>query len=1043
MNPQTLLFLSGQKTWQMPQLPSLNKLPPRATLYPFASAADAATLDRAKSPWWMALDGRWQFKLKARPEEATTNAITRGKWSEIDVPGVWTMQGFGKPHYTNVQMPFPNLPPNVPDDNPTGMYRREFELPKTWQGRKIILHFGGCEGMLCVFVNGQPIGLNKDARTPAEFDITSHAKFDAPNEVVCVVVKWSDAAFIEDQDQWWHAGLSREVFVYAASAPHLQDIFARGDLTDDYTNGVLRVKAKVGWPGEKHEECSLSVQLLDPRGKAILKKPLTAKCGGAVGVQSAVEQNTRASNETLFEAPIRKPALWSAETPSLYTLVVGLHTPQGDEYTACKVGFRSVEVRERNLLVNGQRVMIHGVNRHDHDDTRGKTISPELMELDAQRMKQFNVNAVRTSHYPNDPRWLDICDRYGFYVVDETNLESHAFYHDVCKDPRYASAFLERARNMVERDKNHASVIIWSLGNESGFGPNHEGMAGWVRGADPSRPIQYEGAISRFNGSAWEINHRLTDIVCPMYPPIADIISWAETTKDTRPLILCEYSHAMGNSNGSLSDYYAAFEKYPGLQGGFIWEWVDHGIRQTAPDGATFWAYGGDFGDTPNDANFVSDGLVWPDRTPHPALNEFKKLAQPVGVSLVDGARPRIRITNKQNFASLRHLRGEWELLADGAPAAHGSLPPLNIKPGESLEVDVSPVRSELVEGRQNGERFLNLRFYQRQDTLWAKAGHEVAWEQIALSNTSVRGSTSSPRTDSVHLAENGASISLIAGEAQATFDKRSGMLAAFTRASQSAITQGPMLNVFRAGTDNDGIKLLPEGAIGPQVLFSWLRMGLDKAQARLGHIRVLEGDDGSPVIETLHQISGRGQWDDFEHIQQFHLAPSGELRVFNVLELGAGVRDVPRVGVTLTLPCSLENLAWYGRGPWDNYPDRKASAMVGVYASTVSEQYVPYIMPQEHGHKTDVRWLTLTDARGRGLRVSGDPLISFSASHFTKEDLFAARHTYDLKPHEEIILSLDFAQRGLGTASCGPDTLPEYRLMEPRYAWSYRVEVV
>lgn len=1043
--PLPLLFLAGNKSWEMPHLTGLNKLPPRATLIPFPSASTALRMERESSPWFLNLSGTWDFKIKSQPEAVSPADFTAEGWSPIKVPGNWTMQGFGHPHYTNVQMPFPNEPPGVPAANPTGLYRREFSLPADWQGRRIVLHFGGCEGVLYVYLNGQPVGLSKDARTPAEFDVSTAVQFDGANVLIAAVVQWSDASFIEDQDHWWQAGLQREVYLYTTLNPHIQDLFVTGDLSDDLRDGILRLTCKIGFTGESHDDCTVEAQLFHD-----VDQPVFSRKGISLGA-STIEPGLPPvpRNEIRFEEKIRAPKPWSAEAPYLYRLVVTLKTPQGEESTACHVGFRKIEIRDRQLLVNGKRVMIKGVNRHDHDDTTGKAVSRETMEADIRLMKQFNVNAVRTSHYPNDPYWLDLCDRNGLYVVDEANIESHAFYRDICHDPRYLNAFVERVQAMVERDKNHPSIIFWSLGNESGYGPNHDAAAGWLRGYDPSRPLHYEGAISRNQGQTWEGGQRVTDVVCPMYPPIADIIQWSQESTDHRPMILCEYSHAMGNSNGSLADYWAAFESYPGLQGGYIWEWINHGIRQIAPDGTAYWAYGGDFGDVPNDANFCTDGIVWPDRTPQPALYEFKYLAQPVAVESVDLQRGIVRITNKQDFVKLNWLRGEWELTLDGDRIEFGNLPPLEIGPGASMNVRLD---IENAAEHKTGERFLNIRFYQQQESRWANPGHEVAWVQLPW--PAVKATPSPTRTRYAPAAvEDEQTITLQLGAARAVFDKETGTLAGLGTGEKGMVEstqpaegtqlraestqfRGPLLNVWRAATDNDGIKLMMERQKN-KPLFRWLELGLNVMHHNLQSMRLVD-EQGNPVVETIHQASGRQQWEDFRHIQRYRLLPSGALQIENTVEIGNGITDIPRVGVSLVLPPDLEYLIWLGRGPWDNYADRKASALVEHYESTVTGQYVPYIMPQEHGHKTDVRWLTLTDKGGFGLRATGEPTFEFSASHFTADDLYQARHTIDLKPRAEIILCLDHLHRGLGTASCGPDTLERYKLLDSTYRFTY-----
>jgi beta-galactosidase len=913
-----LLFPGGRPSWMRPEIASLDRLPPRATLA------------RVPSKWVASLDGEWDFRLAARPEEAARALAAKRGWATVDVPGLWTMQGFARPHYTNVVMPFDDPPPRVPDADPAGIYRRMFGLPRGWKRRRVVLHFGGVEGALHVLVNGEPVGIAKDSRTPAEFDVTDVVRNDAANEVVAVVVQWSDASFVEDQDHWWHAGIAREVALHSLGDDSITDVFVHAE-----TDGRLLVDADR--PGE--------VELVDPKGRRV------------------------AQGRTGRELLVRAPGLWSAEDPNLYALSVTGYT---GERVSCRVGFRSVEVRDGRLLVNGEAIRIHGVNRHDHDDVRGRAVTRELMEADARLMKRHNVNAVRTSHYPNDPYWLDLCDRFGLFVIDEANIEAHAYYDDVCNDPRYANHFVERVQNMVERDKNHPSVILWSLGNESGYGPNHDAAAGWIRARDPSRPLHYEGAI-KFD---WEGGRPATDVVCPMYASVEEIEEWAERGPHDRPLVLCEFSHAMGNSNGGLADYYAAFERHDALQGGFIWEWIDHGIRQTDERGREYWAYGGDFGDEPNDANFCADGLVWPDRTPHPALAELKYLARPVGVETA--SRNRFHISSRRDFLGLDAYRGTWE-----AGVRRGSLPRLT---GEAVDVTLNPGEAEHV----------TFRFFLRNQTDWAPAGHEVAWQQLEL--------RAPPRTS------------------RARGRRATVGLSAFA----DAIVDGPHLQLWRAATDNDGLRLMPERAAGP--LAHWLELGLDRLEHRL------ESDDGG---ELVHRVSGRGNWDDARHRQTFRELDGGFL-VENEVVLGPDLRDLPRVGVVITLRAGLEHLEWVGRGPWESYPDRLASTIVDRFQSTVSEQYVPYILPQEHGHRSDVRTLALTDDEGTGLVVEGRPTFGFTASHFTANDLFAARHTIDLEPRAETILSIDRAQRGLGTASCGPDTATRYRLEEPAYRFAY-----
>jgi beta-galactosidase len=1055
-----LLTISNQPSWENPQLTGLNKLPPRATLYPFPDEKSALTFDRAQSPWFLNLNGEWDFQIKARPEEATEAALKAKKWDKIQVPGNWTMQKdahgkpYGLPHYTNVQMPWPNLPPDVPDENPTGIYRRAFALPAGWAGRRTVLHFAGCEGALFVYVNGQPVGISKDARTPAEFDITEFVKVDEENELAAVVTQWSDATFVEDQDHWWQAGLQRDVFLYSTCTPHIQDVYAVGDLDADYRDGLLKINVKVGFPAERYDNYTVQAQLYDPAGQPVFATPLSVPCGEGHGPHTEVR----------FESIVRHPKQWTAETPNLYKLAVTLTPnpspkgggesapplPSGEgpgvraEWVACTIGFRKIEIRGRQLLVNGKAPLIKGMDYHDHDDTKGKFISAELYEKDIQVMKRFNVNAIRTSHYPKDVVFYDLCDRYGLYVIDEANIETHAYYQEICRDMRYTNAFVERVRGMVERDKNHPCVIFWSLGNEAGYGPNHDAAAGYVRFADPTRPLHYEGAINNWSRRAegWSGGKRATDVVCPMYPQIKSIIEWAETpTDDPRPMIMCEYSHCMGNSNGSLHDYFAAFEKYPALQGGFLWEWLDHGIKQKTAKGQEYWAYGGDFGDEPNDANFVCDGIVWPDRTPQPSLYEFQYLAAPLKVTATNLAKGVFRITNKQNYIGLDWLRGEWELTVDGVQTATGKLPALKLGPGESMEVTVERLtKSE----KGHGERFVNFRFYQKAETLWAEAGHLVAWEQFALPNGAPGASNqaASTRFSVPQVSESGTQITLTAGSVHARFDGASGLLVEYGNVT-NLIARGPQLNIWRAATDNDGLKLwVDHPRESWRTLPRWINLGLNNVKPNLVSIKAVKRRGKAPAVEVLCRASGRDNWSDFVHLARYTLQPDGVLEVENTIKLGKEMTDIPRVGVVMSFIPGLEQLEYFGRGPLENYWDRKASSLIGRYRSTVSAEYVPYVMPQEHGHHTDVRWLTLKGDRGHGLYISGDPTFEFNVSHFTANDLYTAKHTPDLHPRPEVILSLDAAHRGLGTASCGPDTLEQYQIREKEYNFTYRLKI-
>lgn len=1017
-----LLQIGTRKSWVAPEVISVNRLPMRSTSYSYPDVESARSYDRSQTPHLQLLNGNWDFHLAARPEEVPADFIGADYnigegWAKLPVPSNWTMHGYDKPHYTNVQMPFPDEPPFVPDENPTGCYRTTFQIPEGWDGRRVVLHFGGAESVLYVWVNGQAVGLSKDTRLPSEFDITSYLQ-PGDNLLAAVVIKWSDATFVEDQDQWWMGGIYRDVYLYSTPTPgYIQDVFVVGGLKDDYATGTFQLTAKLGLIQEKVKGHEFEVQLYGPTGEAIWSEPQRQ----AVITKRAYTPNRM---QCVFEAELPEVQVWSHETPMLYTAVVTLLDASGTavEHTSVRLGFRRVELGNRELLINGKPVMIKGVNRHEWDDTTGKVIDLEGMIRDIVTMKQHNFNAVRTSHYPNDPVWYDLCDEYGLYLVDEADIESHDFLWSICRDPRYASQFLERVLRMVERDKNHPSIIAWSLGNESGYGPNHDAAAGWVRGYDSSRVLHYENAV--WGWERGEINGtRVSDLICPMYSSIENMVKWAQNPNgDTRPFIFCEYSHAMGNSNGSLSDYWDAFENNHGLQGGFIWEWVDHGIKQKAANGEEYWAYGGDFGDTPNDLNFVCDGLVWPDRTPHPGMAECKKLFQPLKVTVrteMEGS-VHVSIQNKQDFTNLNWLKGRWVLESEQGKLAEGGLPALDIAPGATLELEPLSLTEALHTAKSEGldTVFVRFLFEAAEDTPWCAAGHPIAWEQAEIALRALHVAPS--------LAE------CVAAKGSGIFDVNARLMLKSGDAQLDIPV--PQLQVWRGPTDNDGIK----GWTGQEgkPLGRWQEAGLP--EARINPIATTA--EGKLIVDTTVAASGNEKGITLHQV----VTPldNDAVLVENTFTVAEELPDLPRLGVTLQLPAGFEKVTWFGRGPEENYIDRKAGTYIGRFESTVTDQYVPYILPQEHGNKTDVRWLEVSNGEVT-LRfesvASTFGLMEASVSHFTPADLYAAKHTPELAPRAETFVNLDVRQRGLGTASCGPDTLEQYKIPSGQtYALSF-----
>jgi beta-galactosidase len=996
--------------WAAPECTSLGRLPMHSVPH----------VDR------LALDGRWRFQLLGSPE-----AEPSGAWSEVEVPGCWTMQGFDDlPHYTNVVMPFDGEPPEPPAANPTGVYERELTLPPAWRERRVVLHVGAAESVLIVSLNGLDLGVSKDSHLAAEFDVTAALRA-GPNRLRLRVVKWSDASYVEDQDQWWHGGITRSVYLYSTPRVHLADLTAVAGLADDLATGTLEVRAQVAFEGVAPEPgwtvrarlaaadlaAEVPVTIEPAKGRASradsapLSRQRTALVGKVVaGLElSADDRSAWAAEARELRPPIDGLAIlrteipgvvrWSAERPSLYPLAVALVSPGGEpvEEVVVKVGFRRVEIDGPRLLINGQPVLIRGVNRHDFDQRTGRVVSVESMRADLVAMKQFGFNAVRTSHYPNDPAFLDLTDELGLYVIDEADIESHAFYDTVCRDPRYLGAFVDRVSRMVRRDKNHASVILWSLGNESGYGPNHDAAAGWVRRYDPSRPLHYEGAI-RWD---WAAEQSASDVACPMYPPISSLTGHAASGRQRRPLIMCEYSHAMGNSNGTLAEYWEAIEATEGLQGGFIWEWWDHGLAQRLPDGTTRWAYGGDFGDEPNDSNFCLDGLVWPDRRPKPALFEHRQLAAPVRVS----ARPEqlseglVEISNRQYFRGLDWLRASWALTADGAVVVEGEVELPRLDPGGRGQARLAGWKRPAEDDR---EVSLVVRFHTAAALAWAPAGLEICWAQLPIS---------AGQPILARLANPAAGGEVDLDEA--------GLL------RHPLLAASPRLCLWRAPTDNDRIG-------GPAAL--WREWGIDS----LSRSAISVSREAGGVLVDAEERTSAGIV--VGHRQRFRALDGGGVLVEEAVSVPDELTDLARVGLVMETVPGLESVEWFGTGPAETYPDRRRGGLVGRWRSSVAEQFVPYVRPQENGGHAGVRWLALSDGAGRGFRLAVDRPAQMSATHHRAQALAAACHDVELVASPETIVHLDAAHRGLGTASCGPDTLPEYMVGPGTYEWSWAI---
>ena len=963
------------RPWTDPTVVSIGRLAMRQVMTAHIDVESARGL-RQESPWWQNLNGSWQLKLWANPDAVPNTAVkttlsSKAGWLSVEVPGNWTMQGTGDlPHYTNVQMPFALRPPEVPEKNVTGVYRRTFTVQRGWKSRRTIIHIGGAESVHALFINGSFVGYGTDSRLPSEYDISDFL-VTGKNTVAIMVPRYSAQSYVEDQDQWWMAGLHREVFLESRALMHLDQVHVVADWDADSGVATATTTLRIRSADEKAIARGWSartwIETLDGRRLSRMQKETFPHRH----LQAYLFSGHLAT--TTVEVPKALP--WSAEMPTRYRLVCELLNPDQEvtEVVAQVIGFRRVEIKDGLVSVNGQAITIMGVNRHDHHPDRGKAVTVEDMRQDIVAMKHANINAVRTSHYPNDHRFYDLCDEYGLYVIDEANIESHAFNTSLCHDPRFSATWLSRVSRMVERDRNHPSIIIWSLGNESGYGEHHEACAAYIRRVDPTRLLHYEGAS--FHGGWSDGLGLATDVVCPMYPPVSALDWYADGALGTRPVILCEYSHAMGNSNGGLSDYWEAFNRHRVLQGGFIWEWKDHGIRQVAKNGIERFAYGGQFGDKPHDANFVADGLVSPECEPHPAMQELMWVHRPVSVEQTGW---KLRVTNRQSFRNLAWLRGFWEMTVDGQILSSGSWSP-DVNPGQSLLID-PPIN--LVEAKSNhGEVLLNFRWETKKATPWCGVGHLVAWDQIVVREAKL------PAMPKRVSHSDRAEIDVLLGSP-------------------------PRLNLWRAATDNDGFKLIGNGG----ALGKWLKAGIDSKPA-----------------ESLVQ-----------HVFDSYVDAHGAVIYDHTVVVPEELADLPRIGVVFEMPVGFDQIRWFGRGPLENMPDRNSGALLDIWESEPDE--LPYILPQEFGLRTDCRWMEIIRSRdGRRLRIEAlrPVALHMSATHHRDEDLFAAADVTELRRREGLVVHLDIAHRGVGTASCGPDIHPRHAIAAGNYRFAYRLLLV
>jgi beta-galactosidase len=1005
--------------WEQPEITSVNREPMKSTFFNYESVNLAKAGDMAASARYRSLDGTWSFAwskgVDNRPADFYKPDYDVSAWKTIQVPGMIEAQGFGLPEFYNIKYPFAQNEPYIPHDaNEVGSYRRDFDVPADWTGEQVFLHIGAAGAAYYIWVNGEKVGYSEDSKLPSEFDLTRFVK-PGRNTIAIELYRYADGSYLEDQDFWRLSGIERSVYIYAESATRLRDYTVTAGLDKTYRNGIFGIDAALTG------DASITATLYD----------------GEKAVLSARARGSKKRSVTLG-GNIANVKQWSAETPNLYRLVIEVLDPKGRliSATSRKIGFRTVEIRNGEVQVNGRRVMIKGVNRHEHDPVTYRVMSEETMRRDMELMKQANVNAVRASHYPNDPRWYDLADEYGLYIWDEADLESHGYMQagDNAGSPareaiqlgykaHWKAAHLDRVSRMVERDKNYPSVIVWSLGNEAGTGPNFENAAKWIRRNDPTRLISYLGQ------GTFEEDHRpnpYVDIYAPMYDDTDKLIDYATDPHFTQPLIECEYAHAMGNSLGNLEDYWQVMRAHKKLQGGFIWDWVDQSVYAKDAKGRPYWASGFDINPERGDNSVVGDGIIQSDRTPDPEYYELQKVYSPV-VFEGDPASGTVTVVNRYDFTDLSGFDFDWSLTNDGREVAKGELTGVEVPAGESQSIAIHLPK---IKKTPDTELLLTVQAHAKAGAIQGvKAGQVLGFSQFVIAPAAPAIVLAENRVD---LSQTAISVTLKSADADVTIDKRTGLILSYTVKGKTFLTGG-VPNFWRGLTDND------EGAGVDKSHAVWKRM----TESR----RVANIDVGTDTV-TVHFVMGAG----FVHFDtSYRLLSHGALAVSGTFTpLKDDLPDPLRVGIRFDFPSEFSQIEWYGRGPQESYIDRQTGAAIGLYKGTVADQYHDYIRPQESGNKSDVRWFNLTTAIGDGLHVTGGQPLSINALAFPYEDLYQRKrgewHSSDIYPHGDGSLLIDAVQAGIGGDtgwSLEGRPLVKYRIPLKRLTYSFTIAPV
>ncbi|TFG08635.1 MAG: DUF4981 domain-containing protein [Promethearchaeota archaeon] len=1017
--------------WENPEIISRNKELPHNTLFPFQDV-ESALKGSEYSKYYKTLNGKWKFNWVRKPSERPVNfykvEFDDESWNEIEIPSNWQMKGYGIPIYTNIKYPHSIDTKNIPgidhEYNPVGSYRKVFIIPDGWKNREIFIHFGGVKSAFYVWVNGIEVGYSQDSMSPAEFNITRFLHQE--NNILAVeVYRWSDGSYLEDQDMWRFSGIFRDVYLFSTPKIHVRDFFATSELDEAYMDAMLKINLKISNYGEDTgNNHGIKIYILDELENLTEKKAL---------MKTNFDIQASSEKEIILKSEIKNPKKWSAETPFLYDLLVVLvdSTEKIIEVEHCKFGFRKVEIKNSALCINGKSIILKGVNRHEHDPDHGRAIPISRMHQDVQIMKQNNINAVRTSHYPNNPIFYELCDRYGIYVLDEANVESHGLRDKLPdSDPLWTNACVDRMVSMVERDKNHPCIIIWSLGNEAGFGNVFKIMKEATLGIDTTRPIHYEG----------DYNYEITDIISHMYLSPKKLERLAKKkikSGDPRPIVLCEYAHSMGNSLGNFQEFMEVFESQPNCIGGFIWDFIDQGLRKTSSDGKEYWAYGGDFRDEPNDKNYCINGIVMPDRLPNPALHEVKKIYQNIKVYAVDLLNGKIMIHNKYQFLPLDFIHLTWEITANGIITAEGRLENTDLLPNEKREFKI---QHDFTKRKPHAEYLLKISSIVSKTIEWAEKGHVLAWDQFSIpldiSWVSFENIDDFPELKMVQSDED---ILVKGKDFEIIIGKISGAIESYKYNGKKLISSPLIPNFWRAPIDNDLGHLDQDfDAFDEDAFFidySWKEASkmrkiskiiVKEIQSCVKCITVLFSMPNSEKeLEIVYQINGNG-----DIIIDNNFTPS---------------KEMIRFGMQVEIPGEYNKMTWYGKGPHETMLDRKEGAAVGIYSGIVEELIHPYVRPQENGNRSEIRWCTMANEEDFGLLISdvGGTLLCISAWPYTMEDLENATHNHKLPHRNTITLNIDYGQRGVGGDLPGFAALhKEFKLKaNKQYSYSFRIK--